>query len=320
MKTPKYNSSANALQTYLAGAPQSAYFCDLYTFNLVGTLNSSLPLLYTTSDVNVAVPYSPSTITYNSQDVQFDQQSNKAYGHWKVGLDVDTWQVIATPKFPNTANSFLGSTIGGQFWLSALRAGVLDGATVLVDRAYFDNRAGGMPQGGNAISPLGVVNIFTGRVAEVDLGRTNAVITINSHLELLNINLPRNTYQAGCRWTLFDPGCTLNQASYAVSGTASAGTSSNTLLSSIAAPNGSGTYSLGQVVFTTGENAGFSRAVRSWVSGTFTLISPFPFPIALGDAFNAYPGCNKTFGSCSAFSNTVNYGGMPWIPVPETAT
>lgn len=323
MKAIKYETSPGALAAYFATKPQSALTADLYTINLVGSLNSGNPLLYTTADVDVTVPYG-TPITYTSQDVQFDQSNNKSYGHWKVGLDVDTWQVIATPRYPNPVTSYAGSTIGGVFWLSALRAGVLDGATVLVDRAYFDNRSGGMPQGGNDISPLGVINIFTGRVAEVDLGRTNAVISINSHLELLNINMPRNLFQAGCRWTLFDSGCTLTASSFAKTGTAAANTSSNTLTSSdVATPSGSKTFSLGRVVFTSGNNAGFARGVRSWTAGspsTFTLISPFPFPVLAGDAFTAYPGCDKSLGACSAFNNTANFGGTPFIPVPEAAT
>lgn len=322
MKTPKYNVSTNWLQNYLAGQPQAGFSCDLYTFNLAGSLNSGNPLTYTTSDVDVVVPYA-SPVTYTSRDVQFDQTQNKSYGHWKIGVDVDTWQVIATPRYPNAATSYAGSTIGNVFWLAALRAGVLDGAIVQVDRAYWDNRPTGMPQGKSSISPSGVVNIFTGRVAEVDIGRTNAVISINSHLELLNVNMPRNLFQAGCRWALFSPGCTLSASSFAVNGTAAANTSTNQLTSSISAPGGSGTYALGRVVFTSGQNAGFARGVRSWVAGspgTFTLIAPFPFPVASGDAFTAYPGCDKSFGSCSAFSNTANFGGEPWIPVPESAT
>jgi hypothetical protein len=44
------------------------------------------------------------------------------------------------------------------------------------------------------------------------------------------------------------------------------------------------------------------------------------FVPAPGDTFIAYPGCDKTQSTCSGkFSNLVNFGGSPYIPVPETS-
>lgn len=316
MKPAKYETSAGALAAYLASKPQAASFADLYTFDLVGDYNGGAPLLYATSDVDVVVPYG-SPITYSSRAIYFDQLTNKAYGHWKVGLDTDTWQVIAAPS-PNAA-------IGSVPWLQALRAGVLDGATVAVDRAFFDTRSGGMPQGATSISPLGVVNVFTGRVAEVDLGRSNAVISINSHLELLDVNMPRNLYQAACRWALFSTGCTLTAAAFAVNGTIASTVAggTNPISVTVSTPGGSGTYALGRIVMTSGLNAGYSRQIVSWTQGSpasLKLRAPFPFTLTSGDTFTAYPGCDKQFGTCGAFNNTLHFGGMPFIPAPETAT
>jgi uncharacterized phage protein (TIGR02218 family) len=307
MKPAKYDSAPGALAAFLAGKPQGAFLCDLYTFTLAGTLNAGLPLTYATTDTDVTVPYAV-PVTYSSRHVYFDQFANKAYGHWKVGLDVDTWQVLCSPA-PQ-------ALIGGQGFLAALRAGVLDGATVAVDRAIFDNRVGGR-------TLVGVVNVFTGRVAEIDLGRSNAVISVNSHLELLSVNMPRNLYQAGCRWTLFDAGCTLNAAGFAVSGTIAADAGSTNVISvSVGLPAGSRTYALGRLVMTSGQNSGFSRSIRAWTAGSpasFSLMAPFPFPLAAGDNFDAYPGCDKLENTCLAFNNLSNFGGMPFIPAPETA-
>lgn len=278
------------------------------------SFGSWLPLTYATSDVDVVVPYASGAVTYSSQQVYFDQINNKAYGHQKIGTDTESWTVRAAPSAQ--------ALIGGQPWLSAVRARFLSGALVIVDRAYFDNRAGGLPQGALSLTPLGVVNVFTGMVAEVDLGRTNADITLNSPLERLGIKMPRNLLQPGCRWTLFDNGCTLIAANFAVAGSAAAGTSSNVLSANLASPGGSGTYALGRVVMTSGQNSGVARAVRSWTPGTpasLTLIAPFPFPVAPGDTFTAYPGCDKQFGTCGRFGNTTHFGGFISIPAPETA-
>lgn len=334
MKMAKYENSTGALAAFLAGRPSSVILCDLYTFALAGSLNGGAPLLYATADVDIEVPYAAGKAlinsgpplataplaagktTWSSQLVYFDQLYNKAYGHWKIGLDVDTWQVICTPS-PQ-------AKIGNQPFLAALRAGALDGAVVAVDRAFIDNRDG--TAYAPTLTPLGVVNIFTGRVAEVDLGRSNAVISINSHLELLDQNMPRNLCQAGCRWALFSAGCGLNAAAYAPGGAVTSLPAANSNLLSvnldIPKPPGSGTYALGHMVMVAGANAGYSRSIRSWIPGspaTFTLMAPFPFAMTVGDRFLSYPGCDKQESTCIAFGNLANFGGMPFIPSPEMA-
>lgn len=315
MKVAKYETSPGALATYLASRPQAVLMADLYAITFAGNINGGTPLYFTTADVDVIVPYTSGTITYSSKLIYLDQLSNKAYGHWKVGLDVDTWQVISAPSAQ--------ATIGGQPFLSALRAGALDGAVIEVDRCFIDNRSGA-PQAPAFLSPLGVVNIFTGRVAEVDFGRSNAVISINSHLELLNVAIPRNVFQAGCRWRVFDPGCTLNRASFGTNGAIASGTSSNVVSATLGgALLGSKTLALGTLQMTSGANAGFQRLIRSWTPGspaTLSLISPFPYPLVAADTFTVFPGCDRQLNTCGLFNNTQNFGGQPFIPVPETVT
>ncbi len=306
MKSAKYEPTAGALAAWLAAKPRSAFVADLYSFTLVG---SGPVLRYATSDLDVTVPY-PSPVTFDAKTALFDSWKSKSYGHWKVGLDVDTWQVVVTAR-PDTF-------IGGQPWGIAIEAGALDGAVVSVDRAFWDGApplGPGLPGG----SLRGVVNIFTGRVASVNGGRSATVITINSHLELLNVALPRTLYQATCRWSLFSSACGLSAAAFAKTGTLAAGSTQSTLLSGVAAPGGSGTFALGRVAFTSGQNAGIARAVRTWTPGTFVLLKPLPYPVTAGDSFTAYPGCNKGQAACLAFGNLTNFGGMPYVPNPETA-
>jgi len=48
--------------------------------------------------------------------------------------------------------------------------------------------------------------------------------------------------------------------------------------------------------------------------------SPLPFAPNAGDAFTAYPGCDKTQNTCTAkFNNLANFEGFPYVPAPETA-
>jgi uncharacterized phage protein (TIGR02218 family) len=315
------SSATSAVQALLAAwsSSQPGYKVDLYTFNLAGGGR----LYYAVSDIDISFDHP----TYGQQiwssgEVRFDRDDQKAVGHFKIGLDVDSFQVAASPRSTDDlTGAAFPDMIGGQPWLQALAAGALDGATVEVDYAFF---SGPPNAGATSWVPVGAICWFYGRVATVDFGRSAAVISINSHLELLGINMPRNLFGAPCRHTLFDAGCTLSRAAFAVSGTLGAGSTQNTIVTTAVPPAGAGaggTFALGQVVMTSGNNAGFSRSVRMWNggTGTMTLLAPFYFPVQVGDTFTAYPGCNKTFQACAYFANTANFGGQPFIPAAETA-
>jgi hypothetical protein len=47
---------------------------------------------------------------------------------------------------------------------------------------------------------------------------------------------------------------------------------------------------------------------------------PLPVAPATGTAFTAYAGCDKSMATCQGkFNNVINFKGMPFIPVAETA-
>jgi hypothetical protein len=319
VKTPIWEASSGALMALLfppSPGPTARIFgyFDLYTLTCV----QGPVLRYTTCDRDVG--YGGTTWLAGTVRIEPANQRNALF-HAKIGLDVDSWQAVF---FPRLADDLTGTAfpdlIGSTPWLAAAAAGALDAAIVTVDRAYF-----GVPlpaPQAAPLTPVGVLRLFAGRVAEVDLGRTGACVTVNSHLELLNVQMPRRLFQAPCKHRLFDAGCTLNAASYAATGTAGAGSTRYIMVATLAAPSGSGTYTLGRVTFTSGLNKGFSRSVRSWDGTNWTFISPLPFALAEGDAFTAYPGCDKTFTTCQAFQGSnafLNFGGQPFIPAPETA-
>lgn len=334
MKTPWYDPTPGACKTLI---DSGAFFDkDLYTFTLAGSgILGVTELLYCAGDIDVSIP-SPSTY-WPANAVTFDQDKSKAVAHYKVGLDVDTWQVVIAPRIsdPATGTTF-PDKIGSANWLEAVRAGALDGAQVQVDRAFFPSGAiSTIPgQGGRrAITPTGIVTIFYGLVGTSDVGRSQAVLTINSHLNLLARNMPRRLYQSTCIHTLFDAGCIgpgdgiLPASDYASTGTiAAVSNNGGTITSSVSVPGSpanSGTFTLGRIVMTSGSSEGFARMIRSWVSGspngTFNLLTPFPLGVSAGDSFTIYPGCNKTYGTCGKFGNTNNFLGEIYIPVPETA-
>ena len=82
-------------------------------------------------------------------------------------------------------------------------------------------------------------------------------------------------------------------------------------------------YPLGYVNFLNGNNAGLQGSIKAQTLTTGRLLQlqlarPMPLPVLSG-AIQLVPGCNKSFANCGLFNNTIHYGGMPFVPNPETA-
>lgn len=316
MKTPLWEVSPGSLfaLSFPGGRPaRTLFLSQLYTFNLI----TGEVLRYATGGRSVTYP-GAGGIWYHNK-VRIDTEDNKAVVHYRTGLDADTYAVSLMPRLvDDITRELYPDQIGGQPWIAAARAGALDGAVVYVDEAYF---AGWPPPSGGPITPIGVLPIFAGLMADVAPSRSGVTIVINSHMELLGVNMPRRLHQEGCIHTLFDGDCTLSAAAFAKTGSIASVTDETHFSSTVTAPLGSGDFTLGTIVFTSGANSGFSEMIALWDAGTglFNLRAAMPFPIQPGDAFTAYPGCDKTQKTCTKFANIANFGGTPYVPPPETA-
>lgn len=240
----------------------------------------------------------------------FSRKDSKAKVHWKVGVEVDT---LAFDIMPGS------STISGVTWQAAALTGIFDGATIQLDRAFFPLPAAYA----TPLVPTGTVPCFLGRVSTVEPSRSGLRMNVASHLELLNINLPRNLFQAGCLNTLFDGRCTLVAADWSESGTAAAGSTISSI--NVNLTGADSIYNLGSITFTSGALTGMSRTIKTYVYGSpgvITLAAPFPSAPAAADGLTVTRGCNKKYDDaygCSAFSNTANFRATPFVPVAETA-
>ncbi|HEY3919458.1 MAG TPA: DUF2163 domain-containing protein [Stellaceae bacterium] len=287
--------ASSALQTLLAS--RQFFAADLYTFTLIG----GGVLRYCAGDRDIIA----GGRLFTSQGPRLDRKDNKAKCHWKIGVDVDTLVFDVMPQASDLVN--------GQPFLAACVQGAFDGAELQLERAFMATYGD---------TSVGTVIMFAGRVAEIDLGRAIATFTINSHLELLNLQLPRNLWQPGCVNSLGDASCGVNLASFAFPGAALAGSLPNMILANFGLL--SGYLDQGKLAFTSGANAGLTRSIKVWVEGApgvIELLAPFPNMPAAGDAFIAYPGCDKTLGAngCAKFANTARFKGYPFVPTPETA-
>lgn len=312
IKTPVWEVSAGALRAFLvpaSGVPSDFGSCDQYTISLA----NGLVLRYTTSLRNITYGGN----TWLGGGLRVDTKKQKAVWSSKVGLDVDTWQVMMSPRDVDalTGEAF-PDKIGDIPWNAAVTGGLLNGAKFLVDRAYYAK----LPMLPSAVpfSPIGAYRVFTGKIGVVVGGRATTVINANSYLELLDQNVPVNLFQRGCTHILFDAGCQLTKATFRKFSSVSGGDNLH-IQSAISAPLGSGTYALGQIIFTSGKNTGLTEMISDWTSPVMTLRAPMPFNVEVGDTFDAYPGCDLTLPTCIAFGNRDNFGGDPFTPDPEVA-
>ena len=291
-------------------ATRNFIMAQLYTFTLFdGTI-----LRYTDADIDLTV--GANTYLCGGQEGPFfgrsGSGSNKVRAHWKLGTDVDTITFEVLPK---------DGLVEGVPFLQACVKGFFDNASVSIDRVY-------MPNGSYGDTSAGSLNIFVGKVADVDTSRSVAVFTVNGLTVLLRQMLPRNIYQPGCLNTLYDSACTLNRASFSSAATAAAGSSAGVILST-GLTSVSNRFTLGSIKFTGGDNNGFSRTIKQYTlstgssASTISLISPFPYAPDATDPFTVYAGCNKTLNDstngCASFSNQDNFRGMPYLPQPITA-
>lgn len=91
---------------------------------------------------------------------------------------------------------------------------------------------------------------------------------------------------------------------------------SRTAFSDSTQAQSAGYFAGGLVEFTTGDNAGYQRQVRTFDGERFELLAPFPFPFEVGDQYKARPDCFKRLAEdCrDTFDNVINFRGAPYLP------
>lgn len=286
----------------LLASDSDLFIADVYEFTLIGGTVSR----YTNADRDLTV----NGKVYSAGGIQigpyFDINGNRGRARWELGTGVQTMMFDVMPG---------SATVSGQPFLQACQQGVFDGAILKKQRIF-------MPTFGD--TRRGPVTMFIGRVAEVDVGRSKATFTINDFMELLDQDFPRNLYQAGCVNNLGDTACGVNLNALAVACTDAGGSTVSTINANLAvAPTGQ--FNQGKVTFTSGVLNGVSRSVKlatAGAPGVITLLMSLPSAPTIGDTFNIYPGCDKTYAGangCPKFTNTARWRGEDRIPIVETA-
>jgi uncharacterized phage protein (TIGR02218 family) len=268
---------------------QQLLVADLYTI----TLKSGTIIYISDAPVDITVGAQLYSCSANDNEPGITRGPIKL----ALGLQVDSIEVNMLYDFSTV---FQGTT-PGAFAI----AGGFDGARVKIDKLLTPDFAD---------TSRGVVNLFNGTVSEVSTGSGRVTLSIASDLVYLNAAFPRNYLLPSCNNAFMDSSCTLTKASQVVHGTCTAG---NTVKHLKASAITTGRWALGYVVITSGPNTGLVKSTRSFTSGDFELLYPFPVPCNTGDTFDAYPGCDKTEAMCDLFGNRAHFRGFPYVPTPE---
>jgi uncharacterized phage protein (TIGR02218 family) len=281
-------AASPALIALLSSSTQFV-MADLYTFTLVG----GNVLRYSAA---------PTAIVANGFTFSVGPKFERSKTSTVIGTQVDELDIKV---YPETTDQ-----IGETPWLQAAWQGQLDGALWQLDRAF-------MPSYGDT-SP-GTVVLFAGRISDIDCSRTGIDMKCRSHLELLNIQMPRRLWQSSCTHVFGDAMCQFNRTTLQASFACLSGSTETQILSTINATP-AGLYIQGTIFGLTGANAGDGRTVAGMSSGNVSVRLAFLSPPMVGDQFQLLPGCDRSITTCTnVFNNAIHFGGMPYIPTPETA-
>lgn len=279
-----------SLAAQIAAYEASTWRADLLTV----TLASGLVYRWTSADVPIVI----SGDTYLPSD--------------GVTTPIFKWGLTTQPLALQitTLDLELSGCLSGVLVSTLARQGLFRGARIDIDVLVST----GPTDVANGTAPW-----FYGRAASCDIVGPTVKFVLKNDLETLNRKLPRYTLSPGCGNVVYDSNCGLVCAAWTIGGTVS-GSTATTISTATAAitSKGVGYFDLGCVTFTTGVLSGKSFMISSWATPTFVLASQLSTQPAIGDAFNVFPGCNRTYTKCnSTFANSAHFRGFRYVPAAE---
>lgn len=161
---------------------------------------------------------------------------------------------------------------------------------------------------------MGTVILGYGTLGELKVGRTAFQAEFRSLTQFLQQTVGA-VFTAPCRYRFGDSDCGVDLAPITVTGTLTSVTSARLM-----ADSGRGEvadyFGGGLLRMTSGALEGFAVEVADFSGGIFSLALPMPGYPAVGDTYEAIPGCRKRFAEdCIAkWNNGVRFGGFPHVP------
>ncbi|MEJ0062410.1 MAG: DUF2163 domain-containing protein [Alphaproteobacteria bacterium] len=234
--------------------------------------------------------------TNHDRDIVLDGVTYKADGAFSPSAIASTSKLAAD-------NLEIGGITGNDITAADLAAGRYDHARADV---YVCNWAD---------LGQGALQLRRGWLGEVTLAGER----YTAELRGLHDLLPRefgDYYTAECRHDLGDVHCAVALAPLTVTGAVTTVIDTANFLDASRA-EADGLFDHGKLQWTTGANSGLAVEVKKWDAtlSQFVLWLPLPNPIAVGDAYTVYAGCDKRLATCKdKFGNLANFGGFPHMP------
>lgn len=204
-------------------------------------------------------------------------------------------------------NSEINGTLNTDFATEEdIVGGLWDGASVLIFEVNYRELS------------QGILILQSGTLGDVSVGRQAFKAEVRGLAQFLQQTVGE-VYTKTCTANLGDERCKVDVEALRISGTVASVVSRQEFTTdTVGYP--ADYFGAGVIIWTTGENAGFSMEINAYNSPAFALNLPMPFNVAAGDAYTVIPGCRKRLiEDCKTkFANILNFRGFPYVPGPDS--
>jgi uncharacterized phage protein (TIGR02218 family) len=266
---------------------QSFLSCDLYELKL----KSGISYYWADTDT----------------DVNYGGHTYKGDGPIITREKIATNSTVSVDKLSVAITASQNDQIGGVPVLEVAHNGGLDGATLDLRRAFFDD----------AGKVIECIDLFHGICEVTQGGGFILKISAKSVVQKLNIEYPNRRYYPQCPYSIYSKECGVDIKSYRKKAKVTAVTGINTVQIDI--PFEDGYYTAGGMEWISGPLAGQATQIMDSKNSTIIYMSATNTSPRIGDVAYIYPGCDKTPTTCkNKFNNFSRNRATPYVPLKET--
>lgn len=266
---------------------QSFLSCDLYELKL----KSGISYYWADTDA----------------DVNYGGHTYKGDGPIITREKIATNSTVSVDKLSVTITASQSDQIGGVPVLEVAHNGGLDGATLDLRRAFFDD----------AGKVIECIDLFHGICEVTQGGGFILKISAKSVVQKLNIEYPNRRYYPQCPYSIYSKECGVDIKVYRKKAKVTAVTGTNTVQIDIQFEDGY--YTAGGMEWISGPLAGQATQIMDSKNSTIIYMSATNTSPRIGDVAYIYPGCDKTPTTCkNKFNNFSRNRATPYVPLKET--